>query len=72
MAVGAIFAVAGAIVLAKAGYVQVVDSAATMGQGTLVLQADGARRYQYNPRFQEVILCNRSPPVRLPDGVSLS
>jgi cell division protein FtsW (lipid II flippase) len=55
VAVGAIFAVAGAIVLAKAGYVQVVHSAATMGQGTLVLQADGARRYQYNPRFQEVM-----------------
>ena len=25
-----------------------------MGEGTLVVQADGARRYQYNPRFQEV------------------
>ena len=25
------------------------------GRGTLVLQADGARRYQYNPRFQEVM-----------------
>ena len=24
-------------------------------QGTLVVQADGARRYQYNPRFQEVM-----------------
>jgi cell division protein FtsW (lipid II flippase) len=55
VAVGAIFAVAGAVVLAKAGYVQVLRSAAVMGQGTLVLQADGARRYQYNPRFQEVI-----------------
>jgi cell division protein FtsW (lipid II flippase) len=55
VAVGAIFAVAGAVVLAKAGYVQVMRSAATMGQGTLVLQADGARRYQYNPRLQEVM-----------------
>jgi cell division protein FtsW (lipid II flippase) len=54
-AVGAIFAVAGAVVLAKAGYVQVVRSAAVMGEGTLVVQADGARRYQYNPRFQEVM-----------------
>ena len=54
-AVGAIFAVAAAVVLAKAGYVQVVRSAAVMGEGTLVLQADGARRYQYNPRFQEVM-----------------
>jgi cell division protein FtsW (lipid II flippase) len=55
VAVGAIFAVAGAIVLAKAGYVQVARSAVVMGEGTLVLQADGARRYQYNPRFQEVM-----------------
>ena len=55
IAVGAIFAIAGAVVLAKAGYVQVMRSAAVMGQGTLVLQADGARRYQYNPRFQEVM-----------------
>jgi cell division protein FtsW (lipid II flippase) len=55
VAVGAIFAVAGAVVLAKAGYVQVMRSAAVMGQGTLVLQADGARRYQYNPRFQEIM-----------------
>jgi cell division protein FtsW (lipid II flippase) len=54
-AVGAIFAVAGAVVLAKAGYVQVARSATVMGEGTLVLQADGARRYQYNPRFQEVM-----------------
>jgi hypothetical protein len=55
VAVGAIFAVAGAVVLAKAGYVQVARSAAIMGEGTLVVQADGARRYQYNPRFQEVM-----------------
>jgi hypothetical protein len=54
-AMGAVFAVAGAVVLAKAGYVQVARSAAVMGEGTLVMQADGARRYQYNPRFQEVM-----------------
>jgi len=53
--VGALFAMAGAVVLAKAGYVQVARSAAVMGEGTLVVQADGARRYQYNPRFQEVM-----------------
>jgi len=53
--IGAVFALAGAIVLAKAAYVQVLHSAAVMGEGTLVVQADGARRYQYNPRFQEVM-----------------
>ena len=54
-AAGLVFAFAGAAVLAKAGYVQVARSAAIMGEGTLVVQADGARRYQYNPRFQEVM-----------------
>ena len=52
---GAAIAVAGAVVLAKAAYVQVVRSAAVMGEGTLVMQADGGRRYQYNPRFQDVM-----------------
>jgi cell division protein FtsW (lipid II flippase) len=54
-AVGVVLGLAGAAVLAKAGYVQALRSAAVMGQGTLVVQADGARRYQYNPRFQEVM-----------------
>ncbi len=49
------FAIAGAVILAKAAYVEVLRSAAVMGEGTLVLQADGARRYQYNPRFQDVM-----------------
>ena len=52
---GAIFGIAGAMVVAKAGYTQVLHSAAIMGAGTLVTQADGARRYQYNPRLQEVM-----------------
>jgi cell division protein FtsW (lipid II flippase) len=52
---GLLFAVAGAVIVAKAGYVEVLHSAATMGAGTLVLQADGARRYQYNPRLQEIM-----------------
>jgi cell division protein FtsI/penicillin-binding protein 2/cell division protein FtsW (lipid II flippase) len=50
-----LLAAGGAVELAKAGYIQVARSAAIMGQGTLVVQADGARRYQYNPRFQEVM-----------------
>ena len=43
------------VVLAKAGYVQVLRSGAVMGRGALVMQADGARRYQYNPRFLDVM-----------------
>ncbi|HEV3196761.1 MAG TPA: FtsW/RodA/SpoVE family cell cycle protein [Bryobacteraceae bacterium] len=52
---GAIFGIAGALVVAKAGYTQVLHSSAIMGAGTLVTQADGARRYQYNPRLLEVM-----------------
>src|SRR5207302_5663203 len=51
----AIFAAAAAVIIAKAAWVQVFRSAATVGEGTLVVQADGARRYQYNPRLQEII-----------------
>jgi cell division protein FtsW (lipid II flippase) len=52
---GVVFAIAGAAVLAKAAYVQVLRADQVMGEGTLVVQADGARRYQYNPRFQDVM-----------------
>jgi cell division protein FtsW (lipid II flippase) len=52
---GIIFAIAGGVVLAKAAYVQGLRSSAVVGEGTLVLQADGMRRYQYNPRLQEIM-----------------
>jgi len=55
MAAGLIFGLAGAVVVAKAAYVQVLRGAAVVGQGTLVVQADGARRYQYNPRLQLIM-----------------
>ena len=55
MTAGFVLAVAGAVVLAKAAFVQVWDSPGIMCAGTLVVQADGARRYQYNPRFLEVM-----------------
>jgi len=44
-----------ALIAGKAAWVQVLHGDAIMGAGTLVVQADGARRYQYNPRFQEVM-----------------
>ncbi len=43
------------LILAKAAYVQIVRSDVMMGQGALVMQADGQRRYQYNPRFLAVM-----------------
>jgi cell division protein FtsW (lipid II flippase) len=54
-AAGLVFLGLGAVVVAKAGWVQVLRSNAIMGAGTLVEQADGARRYQYNPRLLEVM-----------------
>ena len=53
-AVGLALGALALIVVGKAAYVQVLRSASIMGEGTLVVQADGARRYQYNPRFQEI------------------
>jgi cell division protein FtsW (lipid II flippase) len=53
-AAGVALGVLALIIAGKAAYVQVLHSAAIMGEGTLVVQADGARRYQYNPRFQEI------------------
>jgi cell division protein FtsW (lipid II flippase) len=38
-------------IVAKAGYVQLARADAIAGEGTLVLQADGGRRYIYNPRL---------------------
>ena len=54
-ALGVVFGIAGLVIVAKAGYVQALHSPAVMGQGTLVVQADGGRRYQYNPRFEAVM-----------------
>ena len=54
-ALGLILGIAGSVVVAKAAYVEALRSPAIMGQGTLVVQADGARRYQYNPRFAAVM-----------------
>ena len=54
-AAGMIFAAVAAVAVAKAAYIQVARSAETIGAGTLVVQADGARRYQYNPRLTEIM-----------------
>lgn len=54
-AMGFVLGTLGVVTLAKAAYVQVVRSAPIMGEGALVIQADGVRRYQYNPRFTEVM-----------------
>ena len=52
---GLVLATLAAVIVAKAAYIQVLRSSTVMGVGTLVVQADGARRYQYNPRFVEIM-----------------
>jgi len=42
------------IVLARLAWVQAVKADAILVRGSLVMQADGERRYQYNPRLLEV------------------
>lgn len=41
----------GACLVIKALYIQVLRADVTAGAGTLALQADGERRYEYNPRL---------------------
>ncbi|MFB3825260.1 MAG: FtsW/RodA/SpoVE family cell cycle protein [Bryobacteraceae bacterium] len=52
---GIVFGGLAAAIALKAAYVQVARDAAVMGRGTLVVQADGARRFQYNPRFLDLM-----------------
>ena len=49
--VGIVLATLLAVVVGKAADVQFGQADAIAGQGTLVLQADGGRRYVYNPRL---------------------
>jgi cell division protein FtsW (lipid II flippase) len=44
----------GACLLLRAFYIQVIHADSTAGAGALALQADGARRYEYNPRLLAV------------------
>jgi cell division protein FtsW (lipid II flippase) len=46
-----VLAVLGAAVIGKAATIQLGQADAIAGQGTLVLQGDGGRRYVYNPRL---------------------
>jgi cell division protein FtsW (lipid II flippase) len=44
----------GVCLLMKAFYIQVIHADSTAGAGALALQADGERRYEYNPRLLAV------------------
>jgi cell division protein FtsW (lipid II flippase)/cell division protein FtsI/penicillin-binding protein 2 len=43
------------VIMAKAAYVQVVNADAVVGAGALTPQADGERRFAYNPRLYAII-----------------
>ncbi|MDQ2898840.1 MAG: FtsW/RodA/SpoVE family cell cycle protein [Acidobacteriota bacterium] len=51
---GALLAASFCVVIARAGYIQIVKPDDTVVKGALVLQADGVRRYEYNPRLLAV------------------
>lgn len=50
-AVSYVLAGIGAALILKAAYIQIVRADAIAGAGVLALQADGERRYEYNPRL---------------------
>ncbi len=51
MAVALAIGVFGVVLVAKAAYVQVLRADPTLGRGALTIQADGFRRFEYNPRL---------------------
>jgi cell division protein FtsW (lipid II flippase) len=53
-AISYVIAGLGACLLVKAFYIQVIHADSTAGAGALALQADGERRYEYNPRLLAV------------------
>ena len=53
-AISYVIAGLGACLLMKAFYIQVIHADSTAGAGALALQADGERRYEYNPRLLAV------------------
>lgn len=52
--VAQVLGVFGLALVAKAAYIQVLRADPTVGAGTLTLQADGFRRFQYNPRLTQI------------------
>ena len=47
-------AVVMAAILLRAGWVQIVRDERVLTRGALTIQADGLRRFQYNPRLEEI------------------
>jgi cell division protein FtsI/penicillin-binding protein 2 len=74
--VAQVLAVIGFAVIAKASWIQIARADATVGAGTLTVQADGQRRYQYNPRLMRIarsiprgnIYDRNGQPLAITDG----
>ncbi|HYI94066.1 MAG TPA: FtsW/RodA/SpoVE family cell cycle protein [Bryobacteraceae bacterium] len=49
-----VLAVLAFVVVGKAAWIQIIRADVTTGAGTLTLQADGFRRYLYNPRIMTI------------------
>jgi cell division protein FtsW (lipid II flippase) len=49
-----VLAVAAAAIVARAAYVQAFAADRVLTRGALTLQGDGFRRYEYNPRLEEI------------------
>lgn len=47
-------AAAGVLIIGKAAWLQIARADVVVGAGTLTIQADGARRFQYNPRLMAI------------------
>jgi cell division protein FtsI/penicillin-binding protein 2/cell division protein FtsW (lipid II flippase) len=52
--VAGLMATAGVVILLQAARVQIFEADRFLGRGALITQADGFRRYTYNPRILEV------------------
>ncbi|HUQ93792.1 MAG TPA: FtsW/RodA/SpoVE family cell cycle protein [Bryobacteraceae bacterium] len=52
---GAIMGAVVLVVLGRAGYYQLLKADQTMIRGALVMNADGVRRYEYNPRIMAAV-----------------
>jgi cell division protein FtsW (lipid II flippase) len=64
--------VLGVIVVGKALWIQVLRTDQTVGRGALTLQADGLRRYQYNPRLLAIARSIPRGTIYSSDGLPLA
>jgi cell division protein FtsW (lipid II flippase) len=62
----------GSVLLVKAAYLQVVRADAIAGAGALALQADGQRRYEYNPRLLSIAHAIRRGTIYDRNGLPLA